>query len=408
MKQINLSEMIIIKFIRELVNMTWDILWPLAFGFILSAVIRAFVPASAVSSKMGKNDLKGLGLAGIFGAVSSSCSYAAASMGRSLIIKGATWSNAVAFMIASTNLVFEISLVIISLLGWVFFGGEILGGLLFMALGAWLIRVMISKNARQQAMDIIHHNETGKDLHTGHSTAKMTDSQHHSTPGDEHKQAQPHHHSVLENTLSGDRLSKWRKRLKNASGFFYMDVSMVGKDILLGIFVSALLGVVVPVQFWRTLFLQDNTSMPVIVIIIWNALMGILVAIFAFVCSVGNILLGAVLWQGGISFGGVMAFILSDMVTIPMLLVYRKYYGQAMMWKLLRIMSLAILVTAVAVELLFRWSGWIPTHHRNLVSMQEIGIYWDYKTLLNLVFLVVALTGFLWGRMQMKQGMAHE
>ena len=194
-------------------------------------------------------------------------------------------------------------------------------------------------------------------------------------------------------------------RLKDAAGYFYMDVSMVGKDILIGIIISAVLSAIVPVHFWAALFLKNNTHLPQFAVIIWNAVIGIIVAIFAFVCSVGNILLAAVLWQGGINFGGVIAFILSDLITIPMLMVYRRYYGIKMMWRLFLVLSLSVLVTALSVDYIFQWAGWMPHQHADEITMKMEAIKWNYKTILNLIFIPVSLLLFFWGKRSMKKSM---
>lgn len=300
---------IILKILSGLFYMIWDIYWGLAFGFILSSLVRAFASTEKISSKLGKDTVASTALSTFFGAVSSSCSYAAASMARTLLIKGATWSNAVSFMVASTNLVFEIFIVIVSLLGWSFFGGEVIGGLFFIIVSAILINRFFPPKVKDEAKENIRHSEhSGHDHSHEHQPAAIK-SCCHSMPQKE--VAKP---GILE-------------RLKTASGHFYMDVTMVGKDIAIGLVVASILMVLVPDSFWQGLFLTGHTSMPHFLVLGWNALVGIFIAVIAFVCSVGNIVMAAVLWQGGISFGGVIAFILSDLVTIPMLMVFKSYYG---------------------------------------------------------------------------------
>ena len=377
--------------------MTWDIYWALALGFLLSAFIRVFVSTSAITNKLGKNNAKGLALSAVFGAISSSCSYAAASMSRTLIIKGATWNNAVAFLIASTNLVFEIFLVIVTLLGWAFFGGEIIGGIFFILIGTLLIKWLLTKRSIRQAKEHIQATEntiSKKDPHAHHAAMGM-EQEHH-----QHKEQMHQHTNVQSHQQHHDK--KPSSRLTDAAGYFYMDVTMVGKDILIGVFISAVLAVVVPTHFWETLFLTNNTQLPQFIIVLWNAVIGILVAIFAFVCSVGNILLAAVLWHGGINFGGVIAFILSDLVTIPMLMVYRRYYGNRMMWRLFIILSLSILITGLAIDFIFQWLGWIPANHGQQMAMQMEAIQWNYKAILNIIFIPLSLFFFFRGRRAMK------
>lgn len=370
----------------ELGKMAWDVYWPLALGFLLSAFVRAFVSTSTISGKLGRTNAKSILLASFFGAVSSSCSYAAASMSRTLKIKGASWVNSIVFMIASTNLVFEIFLVIVTLLGWAFFGGEIVGGILFIVIGAFLIQWLIGANSREQAKKHIEKSEKNindSNGHAHHAAMSMTHHEHHH---------HPHHQS------SG---------LNKAAAFFYMDVSMVGKDILLGVVIAAVLAATVPTAWWSALFLKNDHQLPVFISSLWNASVGILIAIFSFVCSVGNILLASVLWHGGISFGGVIAFILSDLVTIPMLMVYRKYYGTRMMWRLLLLLSLSILITALAVEFIFKATDLVPHEHLQQATIQMQAIEWNYKAVLNLIFVPVSFFFFFKGSKLPKKSEAH-
>ena len=211
---------IITKILSELAYMVWDIYWGLALGFILSSLIRAFVATESISSRLGKNSVTSIGLSTLFGAISSSCSYAAASMARTLMIKGSTWSNAVSFMVASTNLVFEIFIVIVSLLGWAFFGGEVIGGLFFIIISAILISWLFPSKVKDEAKEHIEESEDKKpdDPHAQHGMESSCC--HHNmkmdSGGDEHA----HKPGLL-------------TKLKEASGHYYMDVTMVGKDILI-------------------------------------------------------------------------------------------------------------------------------------------------------------------------------
>ena len=386
-----------------IINMVWDIFWPLALGFILSAIIRTYISTSMISSRLGKSNAKGLALSTFFGAISSSCSYAAASMGRTLIVKGASWGNAIAFMIASTNLVFEIFLVIVTLLGWSFFGGEILGGLLFILISVLFVRLFITKASIQRAKEYMQQAETKiqkndpqvqpakKEINEAphnQQQEKKINYENQKEPASEKKNFEKQKRSIIEN---------W----KTTAGYFYMDVTMVGRDILIGVLIASVLSAVVPQHFWNSLFLQNNAHFPQFVIILWNATIGIIIALFAFVCSVGNILLATVLWHGGISFGGVIAFILADLITIPMLMVYRNYYGVKMMWRLFLILAFAILITAIGTDYIFQWAGWVPQLHRTQIDMQIEGLKWNYKTVLNLIFIPLSVIGFFTGKKTM-------
>jgi len=380
---------IIINILSQLAYMVWDIYWGLALGFILSSLIRAFVSTESISSRLGKNSVTAIGLSTLFGAISSSCSYAAASMARALMIKGSTWQNAVAFMVASTNLVFEIFIVIVSLLGWAFFGGELIGGLFFIIISAILISWFFPAKVQDEAKEHIAESEgkTADDPHAHHHQMESSCC---------------HHDMKMDSKADDTKKPGLVANLKTASGHFYMDVTMVGKDILIGLAVASVLMVLVPDAFWRGLFLTGNSTLPHFLVLSWNAIIGIVIAIFAFVCSVGNIVMAAVLWQGGISFGGVIAFILSDLVTIPMLMVFRKYYGNSTMWYLLGILVLSIFVTSLFLDYSFAALHWIPKVHSGGMKMTAEHFKWNYEAWLNLFFIPVSIAYFYWGRKSMK------
>ncbi|MDB5152234.1 MAG: metal ion permease [Mucilaginibacter sp.] len=377
----------ITKILSELAHMVWDIYWGLALGFILSSLIRAFVSTESISSRLGENSIISVGLSTLFGAISSSCSYAAASMARTLMIKGSTWSNAVSFMVASTNLVFEIFIVIVSLLGWAFFGGEVIGGLFFIIISAILISWFFPAKVKDEAKK-----------HIAESEGKSSDDPH----AHHHVESSCCHHMKMDSESEHTHSPGFFAKLKTASGHFYMDVMMVGKDILIGLVVASVLMVLVPDAFWKSLFLTGNSTLPHFLVLSWNAVIGILIAIFAFVCSVGNIVMAAVLWQGGISFGGVIAFILSDLVTIPMLMVFRKYYGNRTMWYLLATLVVCIFITSLFLDYSFAALHWIPRAHTGGMQMTNEHFKWNYQTWLDLFFIPVSIAYFYWGRKSMK------
>lgn len=262
---------LIIKIISQLAFMVWDIYWGLALGFTLSSLIRAFVSTESISARLVKNSVTALSLSTLFGAISSSCSYAAASMARTLLIKGSTWSNAVAFMVASTNLVFEIFIVIVSLLGWSFFGGEVIGGIFFIIISVILIRWFFPAKVKDEAATRLSVSE-GK---------KADDQQEHH----DMESSCCHHDMKMDDDNGHNNSSVFLTKLKTASVHYYMDVMMVGKDILIGLVVSAVLMVLVPDAFWKGLFLSGNSTLPHFLILSWNAIVGILIAIFAFLFS---------------------------------------------------------------------------------------------------------------------------
>ncbi|MBS1521560.1 MAG: permease [Bacteroidetes bacterium] len=363
------------QIIAELFFMVWDIYWGLAFGFILSSLIRAFVPAETISSRLGKNNLTSLGMAAFFGAISSSCSYAAASMARTLKIKGSTWSNAVAFMVSSTNLVFEIFIVIVTLLGWSFFGAEVAGGIFFIFISAGLVAYFYPRKIKS---DGDKHLENAEQIHNDH------------THQHSHKHASMRQTNIL------------TSKLAEASVHFYMDVTMVGKDIFFGVIIASILMALVPQTFWNALFLAHNDSIPHFAVLLWNVLMGVIIGIVSFVCSVGNIVMATVFWHGGISFGGVIAFILADLVTVPMLAVYRRYYGMKTMVTLLFFLSVSIIVSGLLVDVTFNLLGWIPKHPPGDYTMTHKTIVWNYETILNIIFVPLSVAYFFWGKQRSK------
>jgi uncharacterized membrane protein YraQ (UPF0718 family) len=244
---------------------------------------------------------------------------------------------------------FEIFIVIVSLLGWAFFGGEVIGGLFFIIISAIIISWFFPAKVKDEAKKHIAASE-GEKSNDPHAHLNMESSCCRHNMKMDIKEVHPAKTSLF-------------TKLKEASRHYYMDVTMVGKDILIGLIVSAILMILVPDVFWKGLFLSGNSTLPHLVILSWNAIVGIFIAIIAFVCSVGNIVLAAVLWQGGISFGGVIAFILSDLVTIPMLMVFRKYYGNKTMWYLLIILVVSIFFTSLFLDYSFAALHWIPKAH---------------------------------------------
>ena len=359
---------IIVKLLKAFGGMIWEIYWGLAFGFILSSLIRAYVSTKTISEKLGKNSVAAIAMSTLFGAVSSSCSYAAASMSRTLLIKGASWSNALVFMIASTNLVFEIFIVIITLLGWAFGAGELIGGIFFIIITAFIISKIfpVKKNVTDKK------DEGGND--SGH-----------------HHEHDHHDHSA---GMHGKKMSK----LPMASMHFYMDVNMVGKDILVGVLIASVLMNFVPDSFWKMIFLNSKGTTLSLPVLAWNAFAGILIAIISFVCSVGNIVMAAVLWHGGISFGGVIAFILADLVTVPMLMVYRRYYGNKTMLKMLVILVIGIFLTALFLDYSFALLHWVPKTPQDGMKMDKDLFTWNRTTILNIIFIPISIGYYFLGR----------
>jgi uncharacterized membrane protein YraQ (UPF0718 family) len=345
-------------------DMLWEVLWPLALGFILSAIIQSLVSRKAVARTLGTDSPRSLGLATLFGAASSSCSYAAVAIARSLFLKGASFPAAIVFEFASTNLVFELGLILLILLGWPFLGAEFAGGMLMIVILAlifrWTLRQPPVDEARRQA-------ERGlRGRMEGHADMDM---------------------SIPEGPF-------WRRLLSGpgltaVSHNFWMDVTSVWTDIGLGLLIAGALAAWVPSRFWQSFFLTDHPVLSEI----WGPLIGPVISLLSFVCSVGNVPLAAVLWNGGISFGGVIAFVFADLIILPILNIYRKYYGARMALYLLVVSYAAMASAGLLIGLLFKLLGIVPVHHP-VVALQS-GPTLNYTTALNVIFLgIMAMLGW--------------
>lgn len=348
-----------------ILGMGWKILWALVLGFAISGAVQAFVPKRRMAQVMGEASAPSVARAGFFGAISSSCSYAAAAMSRSVFLRGAHITAAVAFMIAATNLVIELGFVLWSLMGWQFVVAEFAGGILLIAIAATLIK----------AFKLAPGFERVREAETGDS--------------DDDDGAVPSLFS----------LDGWRA----AASHFAMDWSMIWKDIVIGVVVAGVIVVWVPTAFWQTIFLAGGDSVSLLQMI-ENALVGPIVAVFSFVCSVGNVPMAAALFNGGISFGGALAFIYGDLIVIPMLLVYRRYYGTKLAAMLALVLYIAMAITGFVVDLIFTGIGWVPESSATSVASMDFFAL-DYTFWLNLVFIVV---GFgLWRLSKQAPEAAH-
>jgi uncharacterized membrane protein YraQ (UPF0718 family) len=341
-------------------GMAWEILWALILGFALSAVVQAIVRKSTIVQLLGDDRPRTLAVATGLGAASSSCSYAAVALARSLFRKGANFTAAMAFEIASTNLVIELGIILLLLMGWQFSAAEFVGGPIMIVLIAVLFRIFVRSplidDARRQA-------ERGlAGAMEGHAAMDMS-------------------------VQSGG--SFWR-RLLSGKGFtavshvFVMEWAAILRDVVIGLLLAGAMAAWVPESFWHSLFLTDNPTLSAI----WGPIIGPFVAILAFVCSIGNIPLAAVLWNGGISFGGVVAFIYADLLVLPILNIYRKYYGVKMTLVLFGTFYAAMVGAGYLVEILFAATGLIP--EQRMAMVMEAGISWNYTTWLNIAFLILA------------------
>jgi uncharacterized protein len=341
-------------------SMTWQITWSLILGFTLSAVIQAVVRRATIARLLGDDRPTTLARATLLGAASSSCSYAAVALARSLFRKGASFTAAMVFEIASTNLVVELGIILALLLGWQFTLAEFVGGPIMIVLLAVAFRIFVRKRlidaAREQAEKGVAGSMEG--------------------------------HAAMDMSVQGD--GSFVRRLLSDKGFtsvshiFVMEWAAVIRDIVLGLLIAGAVAAWVPESFWQTLFLTDHDVLSKV----WGPIIGPIIAVLSFVCSIGNVPLAGVLWNGGISFGGVISFLFADLIIIPILIIYRKYYGTQMMLVLLGIFYATMVAGGYIVELLFGGLGLVPDE-RDAKAMEE-SIQWNYTTWLNIVFLILA------------------
>ena len=339
--------------------MAWEILWALCLGFILSAIIEAVVSKEHVSKLLPDSSAKTIVVASVLGAASSSCSYAATALARSLFRKGADFIAAIAFQFASTNLVIELSVLLAALLGWRFMAAEFVGGPIMIALVVIFLRATLKPRVIEAARKQAERGLIGR--MEGHAAMDM---------------------SLHSGTF-------WQK-LTSAKGYtatthyYWMDWYSLWPDIAGGLLISGCLAAWVPQHFWQGFFLVGHPMLAKL----WGPFVGPLVAVLSFVCSVGNVPLAAVLWNGGISFGGVIAFLFADLIILPILNIYRKYYGLKVAALLFAAFYAAMALSALAVEAIFGALHLIPTD-RSVQIMQE-SIRWNYTSVLNILFLLVS------------------
>jgi uncharacterized protein len=341
-------------------SMAWEITWSLILGFALSAIIQAVVRREAITRRLGNDRPATLALASALGAASSSCSYAAVALARSLFRKGASFTAAMVFEIASTNLVIELGIILALLISWQFTLAEYVGGVVMIVLLSVAFRLFVSQDlingARRQAERGVAGSMEG--------------------------------HAAMDMSIQSGG-SFWR-RLFSRNGYtsvshiFVMEWAAVIRDVVAGLLIAGAIGAWVPDSFWRHLFL---TSHP-LAAAVWGPIIGPVISLLSFVCSIGNVPLAGVLWNGGISFGGVVAFIFADLIIIPILIIYRKYYGTRMMLVILGIFYATMVLAGYVVEFLFSGLGLVPAERTARVA--AAGLQWNYTTVLNIVFLLIA------------------
>ena len=343
--------------------MGWEILWPLVLGFFLSGIVQAVVRREQVSRLLADDSPRSLAWATGLGAASSSCSYAAVALARSLFRKGASMSAAMAFEIASTNLVIELGIILALLMGWQFTLAEFVGGPIMIVLVALAFRLWMRGRILEAAREQADRGLAGS--MEGHAAMDM---------------------SVQAGGTIWQRLLS-REGLTSVSHYYVMDWASVLRDIVLGLLIAGAFAAWVPTHWLQGFFLESDPTAAKL----WGPLIGPLMAMLSFVCSIGNVPLAAVLWNGGISFGGVVSFIFADLIIVPIILIYRKYYGTNAALRITGIFYLAMAAAGYVVEVLFSVLGLVPKERS--ATVVEASFSWNYTTWLNLAFLV--LTAFL-------------
>ncbi|MEU2923734.1 permease [Streptomyces sp. NPDC007251] len=341
-------------------SMTWEITWALILGFTLSAVVQAVVRRETVVRLLGDDRPRTLALSAGLGAASSSCSYAAVALARSLFRKGADFTATMAFEIASTNLVVELGVILALLMGWQFTAAEFVGGPVMIVVLAVLFRLLLRQRLLRQAREQAERGLAGS--MEGHAAMDM------SVRGEG---------GFLRRLLSRDGLT-------SVSHIFVMEWAAILRDLVAGLLIAGAIAAWVPDDFWRGFFLADHPLAAKLI----GPLVGPVVAIATFVCSIGNVPLAVVLWKGGISFGGVIAFIYADLLILPILNIYRKYYGARTAAFLLGTFFVAMAVAGYVVEFAFGGLGLIPD--QATAKIPAGGVSWNYTTWLNIAFLILA------------------
>jgi uncharacterized protein len=339
--------------------MGWEILWPLVLGFALSGIVQAVVTKGEMSRLLPDSSVRTILIASGLGAASSSCSYVAIALARSLFRKGADFIAAMAFEFASTNLVLELGVILWVLMGWQFTLAEFIGGPVMIVLLVLLLRRAMTPALLAQARAQAERGIPGR--MEGHAAMDM------SLSGG----------SILSRALS-------QRGFTAISHFYVMDWASIWTEIVGGLLIAGALAAWVPHAFWTGLFLSHDPVWSKVV----GPMIGPIVAVISFVCSVGNVPLAAVLWSGGISFGGVVAFLFADLIVLPILNIYRKYYGLRMTMLLFVVFYAAMAGAGYVVELAFGVLGLVPGERR--MQILQLGVSWNYTTVLNIVALVVS------------------
>lgn len=359
MERIDLENLSFLKLYGEAAKTAagffWKSGWAFVFGYFISAMIQAFVPKRQLTRYMGEPDVQSISLATIFGAASSSCSFAALAAARALVQKGAHFVVAVAFMFASTNLVIELGVLILIFLGWQYLAAELIGGVILIVISSVIIKLTYPEKLVSDALD-----------------------------------------KVAEDTADEESFD-WRQRIKSREGWFLVgqkfnaDWAMVWEEILIGFTIAGFVAVLVPASFWSLIFLVHlEDTLPSWIIALENAAVAPFVAAATFIGSMGNIPLATVLNANGVLFAGIMGFIYSDLMVPPLVQVNAKYYGWKMALYIAGTMFVSILLTALVLNAMFAVAGIVPEGRSGISEITRFKM--DYTFWMNLAAVAVVLT----------------
>lgn len=336
----------------------WMALWAFVLGYVISSLIQIFVTEKRMQQAMGKQEAKGVLLGTVFGFISSSCSFAALASTKSLFKKGASFVASIAFLLASTNLVIELGIIISLFLGWQFVVGEYVGGILLILCSWLLIKVINPVKLIKQAR---------KNLDEGHEMDEDT--------------------------------SAFKKKIRNPESWakvgkqYTMEWKMVWKDVTVGFTIAGIVAAFVPDSFFQTLFINSGngaTQDAGFFTVLEHVIIGPVAAFCTFIGSMGNIPLAALLYGKGVTFGGIMAFIFSDLVVFPILRINAKYYGWKMSFFILFLLFTSLVFTSLALHYGLQLADLLPdpSAGKSITDQEHFQI--DYTFFLNLAFLIIS------------------
>ncbi|AXG07150.1 YHS domain-containing protein [Haloplanus rubicundus] len=385
----------IFESLRIGVGFLWTAAWAIIMGLVITSLVQVYVSKERMAQVLGDGDLNGLTKATAFGAASSGCSFGAVAIGKGLFKKGAHAVNFLAFMFASTNLIVELGLMILILLGWEFLLAELLGGLILIAVMAVIVHLTLPESLFSEVRETLNERDHASGI-TEDPTCGMEGKDEYTLTTDGGETLKFCSAGCME-TYRQETSSRggWREELLSLGGWYKVgnqyrkEWSMIWKDVVAGFLISGFVIVFVPQWVWNTLFIQGDG----LLVTAENAIMGVAIAVISFVGSMGNVPFAVALWGGGISFAGVIAFVYADLITIPVLNVYRKYYGWKIMLYILGVFFVTMAFTGFLMELLFDALGIVPDLAGGETATEQTYFELNYTFYLNLI--AFALSGFL-------------